>query len=202
MHGFSDEERERIREQLVESGRERLLTYGPKKTNVADVTEPVGIAKSTFYLFFDSKADLYLEIMRREGERYRATLREELADVDDPQEGLEVLFRNYRQFAEDNPFVQQMLRQDDYRDVFRNASPERMAEARARKFKHAVPFIETLQEGSTGLLADHDPEAILGVMGTIGLAVLHRDELEAYGDAYYDQTMDLLIASLARGLTA
>lgn len=202
MHGFSDDERDQIHEELVETGRELLLTYGPKKTNVVDITDPVGIAKSTFYLFFDSKADLYLEIIRREGETYRETLEAELAGVEDPQEGLELLFRNYRTFAEENPFVQQMLRQRDYRDIFRNVSQERLEATQQGKFDNAIPFIETFQAQSTGLLAEHDPETILGVMGTIGLMVLHRDELEAYRTEYYEQTQDLLIETLAKGLTA
>lgn len=40
MPGFSDEERERIEEALIENGRELLLKYGPEKTTVRDITEP------------------------------------------------------------------------------------------------------------------------------------------------------------------
>lgn len=202
MRGFSDEKRERIRRQLVESGRELLLTYGPKKTNVVDITEPVGIAKSTFYLFFDSKAELYLEIIRREMEEYRENLRDELEQVEEPREGLELLFRNYKEFAENDPFIQQMVIQRDYREVFYNISPEQWEETRSKKFEHTTPFIETLQEQSTGHLAEHDPKTVLGVMGTIGLLVLHKDEFEAYGAEFYEQTQDLLITALSEGLTS
>ncbi len=202
MSGFTDEERDRIREQLVENGRELLLTYGPEKTTVADITDPVGIAKPTFYQFFDSKAGLYLEILRREGEKYRENLRDDLDGIEDPCEGLEVLFQNYRAYAENNPFIQQMLGMDDYRDMLRNVPQDQLEAVKEEKIENAVPFIATFQKRSDGLLAEHDPEAILGVMGTIGLVVLHRDEFEEYGDEYYDRTQNLLIEALAKGLTA
>lgn len=203
MHGFSDEERDRIRNELVEVGREKLLTFGPKKTNVADITEPVGIAKSSFYLFFDSKADIYLEIMQRETDTFTHSLETELEDVDDAREGLEGLCRCYREFAESNPLVQQMMGEDDYRRTYRDdVSADRMAEIQQEGLAEIVPHIEALQEHSDGLLAEQDPVMILGLIGTIGLLVLHEDEYQAYSDGYYDQVQELLITTIATGLTA
>jgi len=72
MRGFSDEERARIRRGLLETGREQFARYGLKKTTIADLTDPVGIANSTFYRFFDSKEALYAEILQ--------SLEEEIAE--------------------------------------------------------------------------------------------------------------------------
>lgn len=119
MPGFSDEERGRIREQLIESGRELLLTYGPKKTTVKDVTDPVGIAKPTFYQFFDAKSDLYIEILQRELEEYLESVRSEVAGVDDPQEALERFFWCYTEFIEGSPLIQQTIIQGNYQEIVR-----------------------------------------------------------------------------------
>ena len=40
MRKFSDEERERIHEELVQTGRDLLLKFGPAKTTVKDITDP------------------------------------------------------------------------------------------------------------------------------------------------------------------
>ena len=202
MRGFSDEERERIREELVESGRELLVTYGPEKTNVADVTEPVGIAKSTFYRFFDSKTDLYLEVFMRESEDFRERVEAELSGVEDPREGLERLFRCYAEFAEGNLLVQRMITSDNYRELFGDVSPERMEEYQAEGMAAYAPFVERFQEEGSGPLAGMEPSTVLGVMGTIGLLVLHEQEYEQYGEGYYEEVRDALVTSLARGLTA
>lgn len=212
MHGFSDEERERIRKQLVETGRELLLTYGPEKTTVKDITDPVGIAKPTFYQFFDAKGDLYLEIFRRELETYVERVRSELADVDDSSEGLERFFWCYAAFAEGNPFIQQMVIQGNYREGLglRNVSSEKLEEVQRESMAELLPFIEDLQANSEGPLSDLEPFVLLGLMGgSIGLLALHKDEFEEYEAeldgfeiGYYERLQEVLITSLARGLTA
>ena len=128
MRGFDDAERERIGEELVETGRKLLLLYGPKKTNVVDITEPVGIAKSTFYRFFDSKSELYVEIYRREVKEFTDHVRAELADIETTRAGLETFFRSYAAWIEENAFIQRMFIQSDYREFYREIPDERMEE--------------------------------------------------------------------------
>jgi AcrR family transcriptional regulator len=70
MKGFSDERRTHIRRELLEEGRKLFTRYGLRKTTMADLTGPVDIAPSTFYQFFDSKEELYIKILEREGERF------------------------------------------------------------------------------------------------------------------------------------
>ena len=58
---FTETEKETIRARLIESGRACFGRYGLAKTTVEDLVKPVGIAKASFYLFFDSKESLYVE---------------------------------------------------------------------------------------------------------------------------------------------
>lgn len=51
MRKFTDEDRDRIRAELIGTAQELLMEYGPTKTTVKDITDPVGIAKPTFYQF-------------------------------------------------------------------------------------------------------------------------------------------------------
>lgn len=39
-------------------------------------------------------------------------------------------------------------------------------------------------------------------VGTVDLQVLHKDRHDEYEEGYYDEVMELLIDSLAKGLTA
>lgn len=208
--GFSDEEHNRIREQLIETTRELLLTYDPKKVTLTDITEPVGIGKGSFYRFFDTKADLYLVILQREMEEFGEEVHSELSDVDEPREGLQRLFWSYAEFAEGNPLVQQIVIQNDYQKLVRNVSPDRIEQIQRDEMAAVLPAIEALRAESHGLLADVDTTTLLGLMGgSIGYLALHRDEFEGYEDereeyeeGYYKRVQDVLISSLARGLTA
>lgn len=209
MAGFTDEERERIRERLIETGRELLLTYGPKKTTVADITEPVGIAKPTFYRFFDAKSDLYLVILERELEEYMENVRAEIEAVEDPRERLERFFRCYAEFGEGNPFIQQTVIEGNYGDILRNVSPGRLEELQRKEMAEFLPILEAIRADSDGPVSEMDPLTVLGMMGgSIGLLLLHRDEFEDYEgeiegveEGYYAEVRDALISTLARGLT-
>ncbi|WP_436344335.1 TetR/AcrR family transcriptional regulator [Natronorubrum sp. FCH18a] len=209
MRKFSEEERDRIREQLIQTGRELLLTYGPAKTTVKDITEPVGIAKPTFYQFFDAKSDLYIEIFEREFDEYVETMQSELEGVEDPRERLERFFRCYAEFGEENEFIQQVFLRGDYRDVIGNLSSEQIAEMERKEMEALIPPIEDVQAQSEGPIAEMDPVTVLGIMGSsLGLLVLHKDDYDEYENVFdeidggvYDHVQEALIATLARGLT-
>ncbi|EMA40713.1 transcriptional regulator [Halococcus morrhuae DSM 1307] len=209
MRGFSDDERDRIREELIETGRELLLTYGPKKTTVADITDPVGIAKPTFYQFFDAKSDLYIVILERELQEYMETTRSELEGVTDPQEALKRLFWCYAEFAEGNEFIQQTVIRGNYQDMIGSTSSEQFDNLVRIEMAEFIPLIEDIQSRSDSPLSEMDPLTVLGIMGTsVGLLVLHKDEYEQYEgqlegieEGYYHQMQDTLITTLARGLT-
>lgn len=207
--GFSDEEHHRIREHLIETARELLLTYRPEKITITDITEPVGIGKGSFYRFFDSKADLYLVILQREIEEFVEQVRSELSDVDEPHEGLERLFWCYAEFAEENPLVRQMVIQNDYQKLVRNVSPDRIEQMQSEEMAELLPIIEPLRTEGSGMLENTETATLLGLMGgSIGLLALHKDEFdefdapEIYEEGYYRRVQNVLISSLARGLTA
>ena len=69
---FTERERERIAGKLLESGFRLFTTQGLRKTSLDDLVAPAGIAKSTFYRFFGSKEELYVEQMYRQVPELRA----------------------------------------------------------------------------------------------------------------------------------
>ena len=54
---FSEEEKEKLKQLMLEQGIPLLEEYGLKHMSVEKITKKVGIGKSTFYNFFDSKED-------------------------------------------------------------------------------------------------------------------------------------------------
>jgi AcrR family transcriptional regulator len=68
---FSEQERERIRQRLLVRGRESFSRQGLRKTSVADLTKAAGIALGSFYLFFQSKEDLFFAVLEEEEKALR-----------------------------------------------------------------------------------------------------------------------------------
>lgn len=201
MRGFSDDERDRIREELVETGRDLLLRYGPEKTTVTDVTEPVGIAKGTFYRFFDSKADLYVEIVRREQRAYFERVQIELERTDTAREGLEVLFHTYLEWVEENELIQRTIVESDYDAIFRGISSEKIEEMHRDGLAEFVPIVDRIR-GRDDALAAIDSVTVLGILSAVVLLAMYREEYDRYESGYYENVKELYVSALAIGLTS
>ena len=89
---FSQKEKVQIRERLISVGLELFEKYGIGKTNVNDITEKAGISKGSFYAFFNSKGDLFMEIYRQEREKAH---KEVLAEIDNGETELTRLISKY-----------------------------------------------------------------------------------------------------------
>ncbi|MCL2569536.1 MAG: TetR/AcrR family transcriptional regulator [Oscillospiraceae bacterium] len=76
---FSEEEKTEIRARLISVGLELFEKYGISKANVNDITARAGISKGSFYAFFASKGDLFMEVYRLERERAHEEILAELA---------------------------------------------------------------------------------------------------------------------------
>ncbi|WP_058304387.1 TetR/AcrR family transcriptional regulator [Gorillibacterium timonense] len=62
MPRFSEKEKERIRERLLVEGERLFTAHGIKKVTIDDLVGAVGIAKASFYTFYESKEYLFLDI--------------------------------------------------------------------------------------------------------------------------------------------
>src|SRR5699024_6762890 len=64
--GFNENEKQVIKNALIDEGKILFETFGFKKTSIIDITQKVGIAPGTFYTFFPSKEALYFVILEKE----------------------------------------------------------------------------------------------------------------------------------------
>ncbi len=64
MPRFGKDEKKRINERLLSEGEKLFSTHGIKKVTIDDLVAAVGIAKASFYTFYESKEYLYLDIVQ------------------------------------------------------------------------------------------------------------------------------------------
>ncbi|WP_255198677.1 TetR/AcrR family transcriptional regulator [Halorarius litoreus] len=200
MRGFSDDERDAIRRQLVETGRRLFVRYGPEKTNVADITDEVGIAKGTFYRFFDSKSALYFEIFTQERDEFLAEVEAALRDIDDPETAIVCLFDHYLTWIEESPLLQRLVVDSTYTTAFRDLPAEELERTQREAMAELRPFFEAWRE--TGDLRAIEFDLFLGLLGAVGLVTLHHEEFDQQlGPDRYEEIRNTLIETVARGLT-
>lgn len=72
---FTEQEREIIRNKLLDAGINALSVKHYREIKIEEIASSIGIAKGTFYNFFDSKEAFFYEIMQTVKERNRVSLR-------------------------------------------------------------------------------------------------------------------------------
>lgn len=195
--GFTDAERERIREALVAEGRELFSRYGLSKTTLADLTEPVGIATSTFYQFFDSKEALYLEILDREGERLLPELLAPFEEHDDPEAAIVGFLTALMDEIETNPLLRQLVVDPDELDRLREHHTEaELRQDREQSLAYFLPYVEAWF--AAGTVEGPSPEVVANAIRSVSFLTLHQEDI---GRERYRETRDLVIRAVAKGLT-
>ncbi len=191
--GFSEREKERIRSELIEQGREFFTTYGIKKTNVEDLTGAVGISKGAFYLFYTSKEELFFEILGQWEDEYQADLlgaavQPGMAPRQQVKDFLKMAFsvwRTHPLFTHFDP--------EQYEHLLRKL-PEEKVEVALRKDE---VFIGKLlgQWREHGVTIDCDPDTFLGLMRALFFISLHEQDL---GRDTYPKVIDIFIGSIVQ----
>ena len=130
------------RAQLIEYATERFARHGYHPTSVADIVDGLGVGKGVFYWYFESKEELFVEILRTAQRDMRRRQQRAIADVADPVQRIELGIR---------AAVEWMAEHNDLRRLFEFARTE-------------AAFIPSMQAGQSVLVADavvHLKEAIV-----------------------------------------
>jgi len=192
---FRPDEKDRIVRVLVETAERLFATQGLKKTSLDELVQPAGIAKGSFYAFFDSKESLYLEVMLRRAPQVGAGLTEALAGPVD-EENLVGLMRAITDVLVDDPFYRRLLTHaDELAAVTRRVGSEQLERVTPQIVRPVLDYLAAGQRAGV-LVDDITPAALLGVMRSVGLLVMNRDRF----GAEYDEVLDATIRTLARGM--
>lgn len=189
---FSEDERARIIERLLDTATHLFSTQGLRKTSLEELTTPAGIAKSSIYAFYDSKEDLYFEAMLRQYEGVRRRVIDEgLNRGTDTRDRLRRFLRATVAELDTNPLYRRLMSHpEEMAAVAAKLTPERMAAAEGGPMADLLRFLGTHLEG--------DPQVLLGVLRAILLTPLYAEHL---GTDIYPVVMDRLIDAVTEGLT-
>lgn len=198
--GFSDHEKNVITSSLIEQGRILFSQFGLQKTSIIEITKNVGIAPGSFYKFFNSKEELYFEILEIEEKHIKEQLfRIDISKENKPKKAIKNLFIQMINIVETNPLIRQLYVENNMEGLLRKL-PEGTLE---RHFNNdsatLTPLIEKWK--AEGILLEQDPEIISGMLRSLFLLTLHKKEI---GETIYRETIErftaLIVDDLFKGV--
>jgi len=190
---FTDKQRITIRERLLTSAMKYALKTGVKKTSLDMLAADAGIAKSSFYKFFESKELLFLEAASRwEGEILESARNalNQNAEKSDKERAAAMVFAVFktihdlgiaRFLREDAPLLHELLKEQ---------------QVKAHMLTSAQLLFEALREANIRFTAPED--TVSSVIQLLYLSILNFGDLgEHYFPALYEivaGTCDRLVA--------
>ena len=185
--------RERRRQILDESAR-LFAERGYHPTSVADIVDSLGVGKGVFYWYFESKDDLFLEILAASSHDLRRLQQAAIGDEPDPLRRIELGIRASLRWFRDN---RHLLNLSQFA-----ATEERFATVLRQNDAVAIDDItrhlkEAMADGS---IPDQDPtmlaHALVGATRHLARTYLYR------GEEPVDAVADVAVRFVMGGLTA
>jgi AcrR family transcriptional regulator len=190
---FSNEEKKIIRTQFQEKGAALFETYGLKKTSVDDLTQAVGVSKGAFYLFFESKEELFLEVLEALETDFRSRIFDfTIGPKADARRLLGKLLKDALLTWDTYPLLKK-LGMAEYEYLARKLPPERIQAHAERDNDFVADFIKKIKR--EGIAVKAAPRVVSNLMKCLFFVSLHREDL---GREDYVKSMEVL-ADLVAG---
>lgn len=185
---FTEDEKVTIKGKLLDEGRKLFAARGLRKTSVEELATAAGISKGAFYLFYESKEALFMDVVE-EAERH---FRQEVMDAIDlpgasPSARLYTVLHRAFTLWKSIPILQ-FFTHADYEVLAR-----RIPEATMQAHLHSDQvFITALIERcrNAGIPIQIPPQQLDGLLHALFFASLHEDD---FGAGELTEAIELLL---------
>jgi AcrR family transcriptional regulator len=175
--GFTEHEKALIQRRLLEEGYKMFSAYGLKKTNVEEIAAAVGISKGAFYIFYESKEALFMDVAEEAEVRFR---QEVFATIDllgdSPRARLLAAFKKAFSLFKTTPLLQAFTR-GEYEMLFRRVPEKKIQDHLGSDRKFLEELVARCQQ--TGIPIQASVEQISGLMYAVFFSCLHENDLGA-----------------------
>jgi len=190
--GFTDREKTLIRARLTDKGKDLFSAYGVRKTNVEDLTRAAGISKGAFYLFFDSKEELFFELLEQFEAEFKAAMLQAIDQSQgDPRQTLQEVLQQALDVWRTNPLFSHFSK-EEYEYLLRKLPEEKVQAHLQNDDSFADELVAHWQQ--RGIMIKHAPEMIAGLIRALFFVTLHEEEFTA---GVYPAVMSTLVRLIA-----
>lgn len=186
---------EEIKKQLLVIGKQMFSTKGFKKTGIKDIAINADIAVGTFYNYFDSKEELFLEIYLEESNKLKQTIAEVIDINQDPVKVIVETIHLMINKMENNPILKEFFNREQYKKIINKLSPEIIKKNYEIANNLFAPFLNKWKKEDN--LKKIDNNMLIAIMDTIFHIYSHRKDI---GEAFFPELLDFYIESVAKNL--
>jgi AcrR family transcriptional regulator len=197
LKGFSEDAKKRIREKLIEKGKDIFSVYGLKGTTIRQLAKEAGISSGSFYAFYGTKEQLFIEILGAEIEAAKENnMKKVLAEFKEPVEWIRAFLSNAIKDIGTNPILSRMLIEEERQLLSREYAADQQQ-------GHLPDYTEALVSAIAewqrkGVAISKSTKETAAIIRALFILSRHRDEI---GKDVYPAVMGFYIERIAQGLT-
>jgi AcrR family transcriptional regulator len=195
---FSDNEKTIIRDKIRAQGNALFARHGLRKTSLRDITKAVGIGLGTFYHFYSSKEELFIEIIEHDEKLAKESAIEALRGS--PKD-IRALFKAFVvamfSMLDKNVLMKNLLmKPEEFSLLIRTIPQERMAEF----LKHDDSMLNEVLAvfKRQGISPPVSPKVFSGIFRSMYLMSLNKDQI---GKDVFDDVMMFFAEAIEEKLT-
>jgi len=193
---FTQSQKDQVKLNLLKKGRELFIKYGLKKTSVDDLVKAAGIAKGSFYNFFESKEALFLAVHEASEEKLRTDLMRKLEETKEPGEKLRVFLKSSFIILEEDPLMLAVFGRGELKSFSGFLSSKQYEEHYRENIVFMKDLIQRWQE--EGIIQQVDAEVAGHLIASAFFIYLQKETLST---EMYARVTDMLIECLVSYLS-
>lgn len=185
------------KEMLFGCAKELFSESGFKDTNVADITKKAGMATGTFYNYYPSKDELFMEIFMDENRKLKHAIIQKIDDNGDPAQVMsQMMYLNFTGMME-NPILKEWYNRDVFSKIEQNFRKGNGIQAVDFLYDAFIEVVKIWQTRGK-IRSDIKSEMIMAIFAGIVNIDAHKEEV---GLQYFPQVLEYITEFVMKGLT-
>jgi AcrR family transcriptional regulator len=189
---FTEEEKIKIKTILLEKGRTLFAEKGLKNTSVEELTHASSISPGSFYAFYNSKEELYFDILESEEIEISKTIETHLSSFDMTRKNFKKILLQVIDLITSNTLLITLLNLKEYQGLISKIPKDKYQRHLDQEYLFTEKLISRFQE-SKGMI-NVRPDILSGLLHALFLLQLHKEEI---GNKVFPDMFELLIDALS-----
>lgn len=183
---------------LFNCGKELFSRNGFKDTNVSDITKTSGIGTDTFYNYYSSKDELFMEIYLEENEKLKKKIMKSVNMDQDPGSVVKELMLLNLKGMKSNPILKEWYNKEVSVKIENYFHEQKGLNRLDFMYQDFFEIIKKWQEEGK-IRNDIDSTMIMAIFTSIITIEIHKEEI---GLQYFPEILDYLTDFTMKGLAA
>nr|WP_314463178.1 TetR/AcrR family transcriptional regulator [uncultured Clostridium sp.] len=181
---------------LFNCGKELFSRNGFKDTNISDITKTAGIGTGTFYNYYSSKEELFMEIHLEENEKLKKKIMKSVNMEQDPGSVVKELMLLNLKGMKSNPILKEWYNKDVSVKIEKYFREQKGLDRLDFMYRDFLEIIKKWQADGK-IRNDIDSGMIMAIFTSIITIEIHKEEI---GLEYFPEILNYLTDFTMKGL--